>query len=219
MTAHRAIGLLGGTFDPIHYGHLRLAEEMADALGLDTVRFIPAGLPPHRDRPASSPDARLDMVKRAIAGNPRFQVEEYEVFKATPSYMVETLGALREEVGYSTPLVLFLGLDAFAGLDTWHAWPRLFELAHLAVGHRPGHTPAGWELRLPEALRTELLARQTDDPNILRHAPAGGILVQRITQLDISASRLREMIRLGESLRYLLPDTVIDYIHDHHLYQ
>jgi nicotinate-nucleotide adenylyltransferase len=219
MSDHVAIGLLGGTFDPIHYGHLRLAEELADAIGLEQVRFIPAGLPPHRERPASSPDTRLDMVKLAIADNPRFRIEEYEVFKATPCYMVETLEALREEVGYTTPLVLFLGLDAFTSLDTWHQWPRLFELAHLAVAHRPGHTPAGWEHRLPDALHKELLARQTSAPGLLRHAPAGNILVQEISQLDISATRLRNLLRAGQSPRYLMPDSVIDYIQTHHLYR
>lgn len=219
MSEHAAIGLLGGTFDPIHYGHLRLAEEMADALGLEQVRFIPAGLPPHRERPASSPEARLEMTQLAIVGNPRFRIEEYEVFKTAPCYMVETLKALREEVGYVTPLILFLGLDAFTGLESWHEWRRLFDLAHLAVAHRPGHAEAGWEQALPAALRQELLARQTGRTELLRHAPAGSIRVQRISQLDISASRLREMIRLGESPRYLMPDSVIDYIHTHQLYQ
>jgi nicotinate-nucleotide adenylyltransferase len=219
MSEHAAIGLLGGTFDPIHYGHLRLAEEMAEAIGLDHVRFIPSGLPPHRERPASSPDDRLAMVKLAIAGNPRFRIEEYEVFKATPCYMVETLEALREEVGYTNPLVLFLGLDAFTRLDTWHQWPRLFELAHLAVAHRPGHTPAGWEHRLPDALHKELLARQTSSPVFLRHAPAGNILVQEITQLDISATYLRNLLGAGRSPHYLMPDSVIDYIQTHHLYR
>jgi len=219
MVEHAAVGLLGGTFDPIHYGHLRLAEEMAEAIGLDQIRFIPAGLPPHRERPASSPDDRLAMVKLAIAGNPRFRIEEYEVFKTTPCYMVETLTALREEVGYATPLVLFLGLDAFSGLETWHEWPRLFELAHLAVAHRPGHTPAGWEQRLSDHLRRELLARQVDSATLLKHAPAGRILVLETTQLEISASRLRDMLRSGHSTRYLLPDSVIDYIQTHRLYR
>jgi nicotinate-nucleotide adenylyltransferase len=219
VTAHAAIGLLGGTFDPIHFGHLRLAEEMADALGLAKVRFIPAGLPPHRERPACSPEVRLEMVKRAIADNPRFLAEEYEVFKPTPCYMVETLTALREEVGYTTPLILFLGLDAFAGLETWHDWRRLFELAHLAVAHRPGHAAPGWETTLPHRLHSELLARQTDQASHLRQTPAGSVLLQDITQLDISATRLREMIGAGVSPRYLMPDAVIHYIRTHHLYQ
>ena len=219
MATPSAIGLLGGTFDPIHYGHLRLAEELAETIDLGQVRFIPAGLPPHRERPASSPDDRLAMAKLAIAGNPRFRIEEYEVFKTTPCYMVETLAALREEVGYATPLVLFLGLDAFAGLDTWHEWQRLFELAHLAVAHRPGHTPAGWEQRLSDPLRRELLARQVDAATLLKHAPAGSILVRETTQLEISASRLRDMLRNDRSPRYLLPDSVIDYIQANHLYR
>lgn len=216
---HAAIGLLGGTFDPIHYGHLRLAEEMADALGLDSVRLIPAGLPPHRAQPLASPEARKDMVQLAIAGNPRFVLEQYEVLKAMPSYMVETLTALREEVGYATPLVLFLGLDAFSGLTGWHEWQRLLGLAHLAVAYRPGHAEPGWERALDPQLRQLLLQRQTGLASNLRHAPAGAIWLHAITQLDISATRLRAMIRLGESPRYLLPDAVIDYIRGHQLYR
>jgi nicotinate-nucleotide adenylyltransferase len=219
MTGHGPIGLLGGTFDPIHYGHLRLAEEMADGLGLEKVRFIPAGLPPHRQRPEAPADSRLEMVKLAIAGNPRFAVEEYEIFKTSPCYMVETLEALRDEVGYSTPLVLLLGLDAFAGLEAWHEWQRLLELAHIAVGHRPGYALPGWELRLPEGVRQMLQAHRTDDAGLLQHAPAGRILERSFTQLDISASRLREMTRADTSLRYLLPEPVIRYIRSNNLYR
>jgi nicotinate-nucleotide adenylyltransferase len=218
MAGQAAIGLLGGTFDPVHYGHLRLAEEMADALGLEAVRFIPAGLPPHRDRPQAPPEARTEMVKLAIAGNPRFALEEYEVLKPGPSYMVDTLLALREEVGYARPLLLFLGLDAFAGLPSWHEWGRLLDLAHLAVAHRPGHAGPGWQRDLDPVLQQTLLRHQAGFAEDLRHAPAGAIWLHATTQLDISASRLREMIRLGESPRYLMPDAVIDYIRTHQLY-
>jgi nicotinate-nucleotide adenylyltransferase len=212
------VGLLGGSFDPVHNGHLRLAEEMADALGLESVRFIPAGQPPHREPPRASAGARADMVRLAIAGNPRFRLDEYEILKPGPSYMVETLQALREELGYVRPLILILGLDAFAGLTGWHQWPRILELAHLAVAHRPGHAGLGWERKLAPELQQTLLRHQAGLIKDLRYAPAGCIWLHAITQLDISATRLREALHRGESPRYLMPEAVIDYIRSHHLY-
>ncbi len=212
-------GLLGGTFDPIHYGHLRLAEELAEALGLETVRFLPTGTPPHRVQPVASAIDRLAMVKLATAGNPRFIVDEHEARKTSPCYMVDTLSALRAEVGDQTPIVLFMGADAFAGLETWHAWRRLFDLAHIAVAHRPGDGGAHWQARLPAELLGEFAARHTPDSGILRALPAGRIFLNTITQLDISASRIRGLFAAGLEPRYLQPDAVLDYINQNRLYR
>jgi len=214
----KAIGLLGGTFDPIHYGHLRLAEEMGELLGLDEVRIVPAGHPPHRGRPRVDAMHRLAMARLAVAGNPRFVLDEREVHKVTPSYSVETLTALRGELPAGTPLILFMGADAFMGLTTWHRWQELPELAHLAVAHRPGFTSAVWEDALPEPLRRLLAIRRCEQPGELVERPAGLIHLHAITQLDISASQIRERALRGRSLRYLLPDSVIDYIQENHLY-
>lgn len=216
---HLPIGILGGTFDPIHHGHLRLAEEMAEAIGLAEVRFLPSGTPPHRPSPAAAAIARRDMVKLAIAGNPRFVLEEHEVFQTTPCYMVDTLTALRARLGVHTPLVLILGMDAFAALDRWSRWRRLFELAHLAIAHRPGIAHADWQEALPEALRREALPRQAEAAAELASAPAGRLWTYPMTALDISASRLRELFAQGKSPRYLMPDAVIDYIQRHALYR
>lgn len=216
---HLPIGILGGTFDPIHYGHLRLAEEMAEAIGLAEVRFLPSGTPPHRPSPAAAAIARRDMVKLAIADHPRFVLDEHEVYQTTPCYMVDTLTALRATLGAHTPLVLILGMDAFAALDRWSRWRRLFELAHLAIAHRPGIARADWQEALPEALRREALPRRVEAAVELAGAPAGRLWAHPMTALNISASRLRELFAQGKSPRYLMPDAVIDYIERHALYR
>ncbi len=215
----RPIGILGGTFDPIHLGHLRLAEELGEALGLAEVRFLPTGTPPHRASPIASAADRLAMVRLAIAGNPRFVLDEHEIHQTTPCYMVHTLGALRAELGRERPLTLFLGADAFLGLTAWHEWTRLLDLAHLAVAHRPGFDPATWQAAMPEVLARELARRRSESCADLKAAPAGRIFLQAITQLDIAASRIRDLVARGHSVRYLVPDAVLDYIAHHHLYR
>lgn len=218
MSAGRQIplGILGGTFDPIHFGHLRLAEEAIDALGLGSVRFVPAGRPAHRGVPAAAAAHRLEMARLAITSNPRFSLDAGEVEAATPSYTVPTLERLRRELGPARPLVLLLGADAFAGLATWHRWRDLFHLAHLAVTHRPGFDLDAASLPAPVA--AELTARRAP-PASLWDAPAGTIVPFAITPLAISATQLREFVAAGQSPRYLLPDAVVEYIACHHLYR
>ncbi len=212
------LALLGGTFDPIHFGHLRLAEELAEALGIGEVRFIPAGRPPHRGQPSAAANHRLEMARLAIAGNPRFVLDEREFRRAAPSYSVDTLTELRAEIGAQTPLVLFMGADAFLGLTTWHEWRRLFDLAHVAVAHRPGFSTAAWEDALPDPLRRLLATHRAEQAGEILKKPSGLIFLHGITQLDISASRIRGRALRGESLRYLLPDAVIAYLNENHLY-
>jgi len=211
-----AIGLLGGTFDPIHHGHLRMAEELAEALGLESVHVLPTGTPPHRDRPATSAGDRLAMVRLAIAGNPLFTLDRHEIDKTVPCYMVDTLTELRSELGREQSILLFLGADAFSGLEGWHQWRDLFDLAHIAIAQRPGHDLEG---AMPPALAAEFAARLTEDPADLATAPAGRIYRHAITQLDISASQIRALVATGRSPRYLLPDAVLDYIRQHRLYR
>jgi len=212
------VGILGGTFDPIHYGHLRMAEELAEALDIDQVRFIPAGSPPHRGQPRAESGHRLEMARRAVAGNPRFVLDDREISKDGPSYSVDTLAELRAELPAGTPLVLFMGSDAFLGLAAWHEWRRLFDLAHIAVAHRPGFSPARWEDVLPDALRQQLTKRRCEQAGELMEASSGRVFLHAITQLDISASQIRDRCLRGKSLRYLLPDSLIDYINENHLY-
>ena len=213
----RPLGILGGTFDPVHYGHLRLAEEAQDALGLERISWLPAGRPPHREAPAVSSKHRLELVRLAIAGNPAFTLDDAEARSPTPSYMVDSLTRLRGLHGAKKPLVLLLGADAFAGLCGWHRWQELFALAHLAVATRPGYAldPGS----LPPPLADELRMRLRADTGMLAHSHAGSIVPFAITALDISATRIREMLASGGSVRYLLPDSVLDYIAGHGLYR
>ncbi|HRP95658.1 MAG TPA: nicotinate-nucleotide adenylyltransferase [Rhodocyclaceae bacterium] len=215
------LGLLGGTFDPIHLAHLRLAEEAREALALGRVRFVPAGEPPHRATPLSAAAHRLEMVRRATAGNAAFEVDDGEVRARGKSYTVLTLERLRAELGPAQPLVLILGADAFRGLPGWHRWRELFALAHIAVANRPGAAAQGrqWPGVLSAELDEACGTRIDTDPACLRAAPAGQVVPFDMTPLAISASLVRALIHGGRSARYLLPDSVLDYIGLQHLYR
>ncbi|KPK19067.1 MAG: nicotinate-nucleotide adenylyltransferase [Betaproteobacteria bacterium] len=212
------IGVLGGTFDPIHYGHLRLGEELGEALRLDEVRLLPSGTPPHRSAPAASSEHRLAMTRLAAQGNPRFRVDEREIHRSGPGYMFDTLASLRAEIGPARAIVVLLGADAFLELATWHRWRELFGLAHIAVAHRPGFPIEGWADQMPQPLAREYSARLMQQLLSVHLSPAGGIVVIPLTALDISATALRETLRSGKSARYLLPAAVLDYIRSNGLY-
>ena len=212
------IGVLGGTFDPIHYGHLRLAEELGERLRLEEVRFVPSGTPPHRGAPAVSAEHRLAMVRLAANGNARFTVDDRETRRTGPGYTFDTLTALRVDVGDARPLVLLTGADAFLEFATWHRWRDIFVLAHIAVAHRPGSPVERWAERMPQPLAREYSARRLQQPLAIHLSPAGGIVVMPFTALDISATAIREMLQAGASPRYLLPGPVLDYIRSHGLY-
>jgi nicotinate-nucleotide adenylyltransferase len=212
-----ALGVLGGTFDPIHFGHLRLAQELADALGLERVRFIPTGTPPHRNSPHVSGTHRLDMVRIAIAGNPVFEADDREIRRKGISYTYDTLTELRDELG-ERPLCLLMGADAFAALATWHRWQELFDLAHVVIAHRPGFGLQGLQAALPAPLRKIYLRRLAGAPG-MPLANAGSILTREITALDISATHIRAMLAQGSSPRYLVPDAILEYIDQNHLYK
>lgn len=202
----RKIGIFGGTFDPIHYGHLRPALEILDALSLDSMLFIPAGQPPHRRAPRASAELRLAMVRAAVQGEPRFQVDERELKRSGPSYMADTLVALKREYP-DAALVLVLGTDAFLGLTGWERWRGIFDHAHVAVAHRPG-----WWLQAEGELAALLAERYIADAREALKRPAGCILLRPVTQLEISSTRIREEAAAGRELRYLVPDAVRDLI-------
>lgn len=210
------IAIFGGTFDPIHFGHLRLAEELGALLEAESVVFIPVGNPPHRNANLAPAHQRVAMLELAVAGNPRFRLDLRETRKTTPSYTIETLTELRAEYGDS-PLALLLGSDAFMGLASWHRWQELFDLAHIVVAHRPGFSP-DWRQGVAPTLREQIEARLLDDVAGLKSTPAGRIFLHAITALDISASAIRRMMQSGQSAQYLLPDSVIDYIQSNSLY-
>jgi nicotinate-nucleotide adenylyltransferase len=209
------IGIFGGTFDPIHFGHLRMAQELGESMGLVQVRFIPAARPPHRSEPHSTSAQRAQMVRLAIAGNALFTLDTLELERSGPSYTFDTLTALRAEVGAITPLYLLLGADAFLGLSTWYRWRELFNLAHIVVAHRPGFVLDADNPGMSPELREEWRQRYVVKPQTI---PDGAILTREITALDISASAIRSLITSDNSARYLLPEAVLAYILQHKLY-
>ncbi len=212
------IGIFGGTFDPVHFGHLRLAQELGESLRLAEVRIVPGGTPPHRAAPQVTAEQRLAMVCLAAAGNPLLAVDDREVRRSGPGYTIDTLAEIRQREGATRPLCLLLGADAFLELATWHRWHELFGLAHVVIAHRPGFPPDSWLARMPEPLAREYTARLLRQPFGVHLSPAGGIVTQAIAALDISASMIRDSLARGVSPRYLLPDPVLDYIRRNNLY-
>jgi len=208
------IGILGGTFDPIHYGHLRSALEVKDIFGLDEVRLIPCANPPHREQPAVTAKQRLLMLELAIRNQPGLKIDTRELNRYNqyqePSYMVDTLKSLRQEFP-AEHLLLFIGSDAFKNLTGWHQWQQLFDYAHLVVMTRPGFET--------QELDDFLKARLAKDSKELTQNRAGKLCFQQITQLDISATAIRNMIARKQNPGFLLPDAVIEYIKQHKLYE
>lgn len=218
--SHSVTGILGGTFDPIHFGHLRLAQEALEQCGLEAVRVIPAGTPPHRNTPGASAAHRLAMTRLALQANSAFILDEREIYLNRPCYTVDTLTSLRAEVGAEQPLCLLMGGDAFLQLPSWHEWRRLFALAHILVMQRAGGAPLGNAMSSADpALQSEYRARLAPGPRALRESPAGVILVADMPALEISATDIRNRCAEGRSIRYLVPDAVADYIETHRLYR
>jgi len=200
------IGLFGGTFDPIHYGHLRTAFELWQQLKLTQVRFLPTGNPPHREVPLASAELRLEMVRAAVAGQSAFVVDDREIRREGRSYSVDTLLDLRREFPERS-LCLILGMDAFLGMPEWHRWHEIFELAHVVVAHRPG-----WKAPITGPLGEVMVDRGTGSIRELHANRAGRVLVQAVTQLEIASTDLRQLILSGRDLRYLVPDAVREIV-------
>jgi nicotinate-nucleotide adenylyltransferase len=200
------MGVFGGTFDPIHFGHLRTAFEMLQALRFDEVRFMPCGNPPHRDTPYADAELRLEMVRVATEAQHGFVVDDRELQREGPSYSVDTLSQLRTEFPLR-PICLIIGMDAFLGLPKWYHWREILQLAHIVVAHRPG-----WRAPDMGPLGELLADRGTHRIGDLHQAKAGHIYIHDVTQLEISSSDIRELVRVGRDPRFLLPDAVRDVI-------
>ncbi len=204
MSTMRPLAIFGGTFDPVHIGHLRAAWEASEALDAE-VRIVPAKIPPHRPQPVASADARVAMLRAALAGQDRLQLDLRELEREGPSYTFDTLASLRAQIGGERPLVLLIGADAFAGLSEWHRWRELFDLAHVCVLTRPAQIPA-----MPEALADEVAARRTSSLAGLREAASGKVLDMVVSALGISATRIRALLAEGRTPRWLVPQALID---------
>lgn len=209
---HKAVGILGGTFDPIHMGHLRLALEIYQALDLAKVHMVPTFMPMYRKQPVATPEQRFNMVQCAVAGEPALIADKREIRRGGSTYTIDTLIEMRSEYP-DTPTCLIIGIDAFLGLPSWHRWKEILDYTHIVVAHRPHY-------HLPQnGMISDLIKeRQQTDVSFIHENMAGGILLRPITALEISATDIRKQIAMGRNPRYLLPDSVYDYIKQHGTY-
>lgn len=210
------IGVFGGTFDPIHYGHLRLAEEARERFGLEVVMFLPACVPPHKTTRRVAPAAhRLEMVRKAVAGNPAFQVSDLECSRPGASYSVESLRLLKGIKGPEAELFFLVGLDAFLCIHTWKAYPELFAVSNWIVLGRAGFGPSG-----KKALPARLSRIFHYDPKERAwvHPSGHRVFFRGFRSLEISGTEIRSLLESGRSVRYLVPEEVADYIKLHGLY-
>lgn len=207
------IGILGGTFDPVHFGHLRPALDIHEALALDELRLVPCRVPPHRPLPVASTGQRLAMLRAAVQNYPEFTIDERELDRAGPSYTLDTLVSFRQELG-ATGLCLLIGMDAFSGLMSWHRWHELIDFCHMVVMTRPGtDVPATGELA------DFIGIHQVSDAARLATHAAGCVLFQPVTRLEISGTRIRKLLAAGRNAGFLMPEAVIEIIQREGLYQ
>ncbi|OAI48413.1 hypothetical protein AYO45_05035 [Gammaproteobacteria bacterium SCGC AG-212-F23] len=206
------IGLLGGTFDPIHFGHLRTALEIRNALNLAEVYLVPCYQPVHRKLPIATPEQRLAMVSCAVADEPLLKVEDCEIRRQRPSYTIETIEEFRKNKP-RTPLCLIMGIDALLSFSSWHRWQDILKQCHLVIAHRP-------QYQIPhEGVIADLLKKcLTTDVNVIHETLGGHIILHPVTPLEISATDIRKQIATGHTPRYLLPEPVLEYIRNHGVY-
>lgn len=208
----KTLGIFGGTFDPIHIGHLRMALELRQQLKLDEMRLLPCYLPPHRATPGASAEQRVAMLELALQDCAELTIDPRELLREKPSYTYDTLCELRAELGEQISLCLCMGMDSFLTLDQWHEWRQLIRLAHLVVVERPGY-------EIPEVgAVADLLRRHRAEVEAIHEAPAGAVIIASPALLPMSATDIRAQISAGESPQFLLPDPVLNYIRAQGLY-
>ncbi|WP_325101203.1 nicotinate-nucleotide adenylyltransferase [Marinomonas transparens] len=208
------VAIMGGTFDPVHNGHLRTAVEILDRYGFRELKLIPCFQPVHKSAPSVTAKQRLDMVNMAVSGDSRLVVDDSEIKRAGPSYTIDTLHAIRDDVGVDEPLIMVLGMDSFLSLPTWHNWQDLIQYAHIFVVSRPG-----WEPDLISELNTFCENYRAASPLELQCAPSGLVWLETLTPLGISSSMIRSLCRKQSSIAYLLPEPVQAYIEKNQLYR
>ncbi len=210
-----AVALFGGTFNPVHLGHLRIATELAEILPVSKIKMMPSGYPPHRGDDLAAAEHRLGMLKVAIGdNNPLLIADDIELQRASPSYSIDTLSILRADLGPDTSLILCLGMDAFININTWHEWHKLLDLCHIAVCSRPGYSvPSSGPLY-------NWIERNTcNKPSTLDKSPAGKIFFCELTMLPISSTSIREKVAQGKSIQFMTPNNVLNYIKQNRLYE
>ncbi len=208
-----SVGIFGGTFNPVHIGHLRTALELRQSLALQEMRLMPCAVPPHRNQPEVAAEHRLQMLRVAIDAEPGLSVDDRELSRPGPSYTIDSLQELRGELGDSASICLCIGMDSLVNLACWHRWRELLDYAHIVVTARPGwHAPEDGEVG--DLVR----ARQSDSVMRLHQQPAGLVWLAEMTLLPVSSTDIRHSLIRGNSVRYLLPDKVIEYIGQYQLY-
>jgi nicotinate-nucleotide adenylyltransferase len=211
------LGLFGGTFNPIHFGHLRAAEEVTEILQLQRLLFIPAARPPHKNTESVTPFAtRLEMTRLAVAEHPLFEVSDIENQRPEKSYSIETLRLFRQQFGSATEIFFIVGLDAILEIDTWKNYWELFTLCHFFVLDRPGYDPG--ELEKMVLQKVDCRCEYQAGERVFQHPSGNRIYFRPITRLDISSTHIRRLVGQGLSLRFLLPETVRRYILENKLY-
>lgn len=214
----KTIGLLGGTFNPIHFGHLRIAEELRENLKLDQVRFIPSANPPHKNQPKVTAQQRAEMVATAIEAHPAFLLDTQELAREGASYTIDTLKNLRHELGVDCSLCFIMGSDAFVKLETWHQWEKLLDYCHIVLVSRPQDAD-NRQLEISARLQLFLSEHYTENTDDLSESPHGMIHMQAVTPLAISSSMIRTLSKQQKSIRYLTPATVVKKVLDQKLYR
>ena len=212
------VGIFGGTFDPIHYGHLRVAEEIVETVGLQKMYFVPAGMPRLRHSPVASSQHRVEIVRLAIQKNPDFVLDEREIYRDGVSYSIDTVREFKQEFGEEVRLCFILGADAFIKLPEWNNWKELFNLCHFIVSTRPGYSLTLIKELLSKELREECSQRWVSNTESLRKDTSGLIFIASTTMLDISATSIRAHIAVGRSVRHLIPSVTVNYISENKLY-
>ena len=208
-----ATGIFGGTFNPVHIGHLRTCVELREYLGLQAIHMIPSARPPHREAPDVSACHRLAMLRLAIEGEPGLIADDRELRRESLSYTIDTLQELRSELGDDHSLIMCIGMDSLVNLASWHRWQDLTEFAHLVVVARPG-----WQIPDNGPVALWLQGKLLSDTDLLNSTPAGSVLIREMTLLPVSSTEVKKDLVAGRSLRYLVPDSVLEYIEQNKLY-
>lgn len=211
-THESAIGFLGGTFDPIHFGHLRPALEIQEALNLQSLYLMPNYIAPHKATSLASTEQRIEMVKLAIQDNPRLQLNTQELLRTSPSYTLETLKLLRSQYP-NTPICFIMGMDSLINFDSWYHYQYILDYCHIVVSHRPGWSPI-----FNETVSQMVAEHQTLDATQLHSTLHGCIYFQSTTQLDISSSQIRQLLANNQSIDFLTPHPVCNYIKEQNCY-